>query len=244
MSGLKKLMGLDVEVPQIELRRIESLVGYHNNARTHSVGQREQIRASFRKFGWTNPVLADAMGIVAGHGRCESAREMYEAGEQINFPNGTPIPIGLVPVIDCTGWNAEMRRAYILADNKLALNAGWDEDLLSLELTDLADAGFDLSVIGFSTDELDALLNDVPPLDELPKLPDGDKDPFEQMTFTLHHTQAEQVQIALALAANQGPFDSDNPNSNGNALARICETYLTRVRPSALEPGADDGDPF
>lgn len=241
MTDLKKLMGMDVEVPQIELRTLDSLVGYHNNARTHSASQREQIRTSFRKFGWTNPVLADNMGIVAGHGRCQSAREMYDRGEQINFPNGAPIPIGMVPVIDCTGWSGEMRRAYILADNKLALNAGWDEDLLSAELTDLADAGFDLSVIGFSTEELDELLNDVPPLEELPNLPDGDKDPFEQMTFTLHHTQAEQVQIALALAANQGPFDSENKNSNGNALARICETYLTMVGTVGADDDADDG---
>lgn len=171
MADMKKLMGLDIDIPQITLRPIETLVAYHANARTHSPAQRELIKASMREYGWTNPVMADDMGIVAGHGRCESAAEMYDAGEQITFPGGAPIPIGMVPVIDCTGWSAAQRRAYILADNRIAMDAGWDVELLSAELKSLDDAGFDLTLTGFNDDELAELLAG----DEQEK-PDADPD--------------------------------------------------------------------
>lgn len=224
----------DLDIPQIELRGIETLIAYAHNARTHSKSQRQQVRQSFKQFGWTNPILVDNMGIVAGHGRCHTAQEMYDAGEQISFPNGVLIPLGLVPVIDCTGWDAQQRRAYILADNQLALNAGWDEDLLSLELTDLADGGFDVSVIGFSMEELDKYLNDVEPMPTMPELPTEERSEFEQMTFTLHRDQAAAIKQALSVAKDQGAFDGPNKNSNGNALARICETFLGL-------PGIDGG---
>lgn len=180
MTDLSRMMGLDVDVPQITLRPIESLVAYANNSRTHSPDQLEQIKASLLEFGWTNPVLADDMGTVAGHGRTMAAAELYRLGKQIKFPNGTPIPIGLVPVVDCTGWNNAQRRAYIIADNKLALNAGWNVDMLSIELTDLEAVDYDLSVIGFNEDELaELLLGDLEPPptdadpDAAPPLPDN-----------------------------------------------------------------------
>lgn len=171
MSDMKRLMGLDADVPKITLRPIESLVPYANNSRTHSPKQLEEIKASLLEFGWTNPVLADDLGTVAGHGRTMAAAELYKQGKQISFPSGSPIPIGYVPVVDCTGWSDAQRRAYIIADNKLALNAGWNEDLLSIELTDLDAAGFDLSLTGFDEDELANLL--APDLEP----PPDDKDP-------------------------------------------------------------------
>ncbi|MNG97582.1 hypothetical protein D3C79_567000 [compost metagenome] len=171
-KDIKKMLGFRPEaIPQIRLKDIETLIPYARNTRTHSKVQVEQIKRSMLEFGWTNPILADDLGIVAGHGRVLAAEELYRKGEQILFPNGTPIPIGQVPVVDCTEWSVEQRKAYIIADNKLALNAGWDEDLLSLELKDLDAAGFDLDVIGFDENELADLLRE----EEL-TLPE-DKDP-------------------------------------------------------------------
>jgi ParB-like chromosome segregation protein Spo0J len=136
------------------LRDVGELIGYARNARTHSDAQVAQIAASIVEFGWTNPVLADDVGIVAGHGRVMAARLMYGQGRTIKLPNGTPIPSGTVPVLDCTGWSAAQRKAYILADNALALQAGWDMELLAVEIGELQAEGFDLSLVGFSDDEL------------------------------------------------------------------------------------------
>jgi DNA modification methylase len=145
-------------IPQIELRPISSLVAYARNARTHSDSQVQQLMGSLLEFGWTNAVLADAAGIVAGHGRVMAASQLYREGRELRFPNGAPIPPGMVPVVDCSGWSEQQRRAYILADNKLALNAGWDEELLQLELGELREAGFDLAVAGWDAGELTELL--------------------------------------------------------------------------------------
>src|SRR5262249_52683127 len=120
---------------QIVLRSVESLIPYARNARTHSDAQVAQIAGSIREFGFTNPVLVDGEnGIVAGHGRVLAARKF-----------------GLteVPCIEVAYLTDAQRRAYIIADNKLALNAGWDEELLKLELGELKFGGFDVSLTGF-----------------------------------------------------------------------------------------------
>lgn len=135
-------------------RSVDGLVPYARNARTHDDAQVAQIAASIEEFGWTNPVLADEKGIVAGHGRVMAARKLYEAGRTIRLPNGIILPHGTVPVIDCSGWSEGQRKAYVLADNQLALNAGWDMELLKVELRDLADSGFGLELTGFSQEQL------------------------------------------------------------------------------------------
>ena len=128
---------------QIEQRDTKSLVPYESNARTHTDDQIDQIVRSIEQFGWTNPVLIDsAGGIIAGHGRVLAATQMG---------------VAQVPCIVLDGMTPEQKRAYIIADNKLALNAGWDDDLLAQEMSALADCGFDISVVGFTTEELDAL---------------------------------------------------------------------------------------
>ncbi|EPT1451895.1 site-specific DNA-methyltransferase [Escherichia coli] len=163
MADWKALAGLtDVVPPKITLMSIDHLQPYALNSRTHSPVQVEQLAASLLKFGWTNPVLADDKGIVAGHGRVMGAAEVYRRGKQITFPDGTPIPIGQIPVLDVSGWDEARRRAYIIADNKLALNAGWDEDLLKIEIKALEALEFDLDVIGFNDDELAELLAEIP----------------------------------------------------------------------------------
>lgn len=171
MPDLKKMMGLDPEVPQIKLRPLESLVAYARNSRTHSPAQVEQLQALLLEFGWTNAVLIDDLGIVAGHGRCMAAEALYKRGEQIKFPNGVPIPIGMVPTLDCSGWSAAQRKAYIIADNRSALSAGWDEEILRMELKELEAINYDLALTAFSDDELALLM-----VEEVEAPPDADPD--------------------------------------------------------------------
>ena len=201
---------------QLETIAIDRLIPYARNSRTHSDEQVAQVAASIREFGFTNPVLIDANGgIIAGHGRVMAARKLGLAD---------------VPCIRLAHLTDAQKRAYIIADNKLALNAGWDEEILALELLDLRGEDFALPLSGFTSEELEQIFSafDVSPLGEMPQMPSGDRQPFQQVTFTLHDTQAEQVQAALKAARNIGPYiGSPNQNGNGNALARICETYLT-----------------
>src|SRR4051794_1143329 len=106
----------------VEYRPAATLIPFAKNARTHSDAQVAQIAASIRGFGWTNPILIDGdNGIIAGHGRLLAARKLG---------------MDTVPVIELAGLSEAQKRAYIIADNKLALNAGWDDDLLGLELAD------------------------------------------------------------------------------------------------------------
>jgi len=139
---------------------IDALVPYARNARVHTEAQVSQIAASIEEFGFAAPVLADERGIVAGHGRVLAARRLFDNDRPVRLPNGTPVPDRCIPVIDCRGWSEAQRRAYILADNKLALNAGWDASALQLELADLSTEEFDMSVLGFSEVELAAILAD------------------------------------------------------------------------------------
>lgn len=128
----------------VEYRPLDSLVPYARNARTHSEAQVAEIAGSIREFGFTNPVLIAEDGtLIAGHGRVLAARLLG---------------MDTVPTISLAGLSDTQRRALVLADNRIALNAGWDEALLSLELTDLKEAGFDLGILGFEDGELDRLL--------------------------------------------------------------------------------------
>lgn len=127
---------------RIERRPIDSLVAYSRNARTHSEAQIAQVAASMQRFGWTSPVLVGEDGtLIAGHARVQAARLL----------GWTEVPCMLA-----AGWTAEERRAYVLADNQLALNAGWDADLLRFELEALAASGFAMDLLGF--EDLAALM--------------------------------------------------------------------------------------
>ena len=140
---LGKSAGNGWPADRIERWAVQRLVPYAKNARTHSAAQVDQIAASIREWGWTNPVLVDEAGtIIAGHGRVLAARKLR---------------IVDVPVMVAAGWTEVQKRAYTIADNKLTLNGGWDEELLGLELEELEVLGFDLDLIGFSEDERVAL---------------------------------------------------------------------------------------
>ena len=196
----------------INNKKVTELIPYVNNARTHSEEQVIQIAASIKEFGFTNPVLIDGdNGIIAGHGRLMAAKKL-----------------GLeeVPTIELSYLSEAQRKAYILADNKLALNSGWDNDLLAIEFAELGELGFDLDLTGFSSEEIGVDGFEADEV-EMPDLRSGDKEPFQQMTFTLHDDQVEQIKAACDIAKKMGEFDSLNENSNGNALARVCETFMT-----------------
>lgn len=129
---------------KVEKRKVSSLTPYARNARTHSADQVDQIAASIREWGWTVPVLVDeAGGLIAGHGRVMAAKKLG---------------ITDVLVMVAAGWSEAQKRAYVLADNKLALNAGWDTDLLKVELADLKALDFDIDLTGFGSGELADLL--------------------------------------------------------------------------------------
>lgn len=152
---------------QIEQIGIATLIPFAKNSRTHSDAQVAQIAASIREFGFTNPVLVDeANGIIAGHGRVLAARKL-------KLPE--------VPCIRLAHLTDAQKRAYVIADNKLALNAGWDEAMLKLELADLKALDFDLDLTGFNTDEIDALLAE-PGTEGLTDPDDTPEPPVEPVT--------------------------------------------------------------
>lgn len=193
---------------------ISSLIPYARNSRTHSDDQVTKIAASIKEFGFLNPVIVDGEnGIVAGHGRVMAAKKLG---------------MDEVPVIEADHLTDAQRRAYVIADNRLALDSAWDDELLRVEFAELEGLGFDLELTGFSLDEIGALgFDNDSALDQMPLLPDGDKEPYQQKTFILHDEQAAVVDDAVTLARTNPLSDTGiNENSNGNALALICEQWL------------------
>jgi DNA modification methylase len=142
---------------------IDALIPYARNSRTHSDAQVAQIAASIKEWGFTTPVLVDEQGgIIAGHGRTLAARKLGMTE---------------VPALVARGWTDAQKRAYVIADNKLALNAGWDQELLQIELADLGEVGFDIELIGFSAEELEAfepveMTEGLTDEDEVPEVPE------------------------------------------------------------------------
>ena len=129
---------------KITVKKVDSLIPYVKNSRTHSPDQVAQIAASIKEFGWTNPILVDGdNGIIAGHGRLMAARKLGHKE---------------VPTIELKDLTETQKKAYIIADNRLALNAGWDNEMLTIELNDLLADGFALDILGFDPKEIAALL--------------------------------------------------------------------------------------
>lgn len=140
---------------EIVYKKIDDLIPYINNARTHDEEQIKQICASINEYGWTNPVLIDEKGmIIAGHGR-------VEAGKRLDIKE--------IPCIVLSHLTEKQKKGYVIADNKMALNAGWNEDLLKLELDNLKELDFDLELTGFSIDELNDLFIEDEEENEIPQ---------------------------------------------------------------------------
>jgi len=147
---------MEIGAEKIEMRPLAELVPYARNARTHSESQVSVLAASIGRYGFNNPVLIDAAGgIIAGHGRVLAAKRLG---------------METVPVVPLAHLTEDEKRAYILADNKTAELSGWDEDLLRIEVADLAEKDFDLGGIGFDEKEIDKLLVEPDPADD-----DGDE---------------------------------------------------------------------
>lgn len=201
--------------PSVEMMPLASLKPHPNNPRQHPDRSIDAVKRSIEAFGFTNPVLVSADGyVLAGHTRIKAAER---AG------------LREVPVIrlSLSGPDAD---AYLIADNQTATLSEWDMPKLADLLSELDGNGFDATLTGFDTDELEKILGHVPAI-EFGGLPDGEKSPFEQMTFTLTADQADTLREAMEAAKNSGPFvDTGNENSNGNALARVAEFALGAFR--------------
>ncbi len=161
-------MNLSQSKLEVSYRPLATLAPYERNARQHSGAQVAQIAASILEFGFTNPLLIDENGtIIAGHGRLAAAHHLR---------------LDEVPTITLRGLSDQQRRALTIADNKLALNASWDEELLTFELHNINSEGFDLGLTGFGPDELDKLLR---PLDGA-AAPPGEFAEFDESVETEH----------------------------------------------------------
>lgn len=161
---------------KVTRRKVASLIPYARNSRTHSDEQVAQIAASIKEWGFTNPILVDIDGeIIAGHGRLLAAQKLN---------------IDEVPTMTAVGWSEAQKRAYVIADNKLALNAGWDETLLKIELKDLSDFKFNLPDIGFSLDEL-ASLFDEPDFDAASEDDQGKLDELDPKMVNCPHCKQD-----------------------------------------------------
>jgi hypothetical protein len=211
---------------QIVMRATASLIGYARNSRTHDERQIDVLCKSITEYGFTNPILIDGdRGVIAGHGRIMAAEKL-----------------GLVevPCIELRHLTNDQKRAYLIADNAIADMSTFNEALLAQELADLSGVGIEATDLGFDAAEVDRLMEIMgtefaKPLDAWPTLPSGDRAPIQQVTLTLHDEQVATLKRAIEKARGMGPFvDTGNENSNGNAIARICEQFL--------DPEADDGD--
>ena len=147
---------------KVQRRSVKSIIPYARNSRTHSEEQVAQIAASIKEWGFTNPILVDIDGeVIAGHGRLLAAQKLG---------------LDEVPCITAVGWSDAQKKAYVIADNKLALNAGWDDVLLKIELKELGDLNFDLPLTGFSLDELAKLFDDKSLVDTLDDFKEFDEE--------------------------------------------------------------------
>jgi len=201
---------------QIKEIEVSKLIPYANNSRTHDDAQVAQLAASIKEFGFRNPILVDGVGIIAGHGRLLAARKLG---------------LEKVPTIDCSDMTENQKKAYIIADNKLALNSGWDTNLLSLELQELDSNGFNLELLGFDSKELDELLapevvEGLTDEDAVPDVPDEPKTKLGDIYILGNHrlmcgdsTSLDKIEKLLDgemadMAFTDPPYNVDYGNSN------------------------------
>ena len=222
---------------------IDRLVPYARNSRTHSDEQVAQIAASIREWGWTTPILVDADGgIIAGHGRVLAARKLG---------------ISEVPVIIATGWSDEQKRAYVIADNKLALNAGWDNELLNLELQELSGLGFNMELTGFTDEEIKALMpvevtegltdeDDTPPVPEQPvtvlgdvwvmgkhRVMCGDSTSVDAVDRLMDGQKADMVFTDPPYGVDYEGINNDSRDGLADLLRQAFANYVLASKPGA-----------
>jgi len=205
----------------IELVPVTTLIPYIRNPRQHSEQQVAQLAASMKEFGWVNPVLRDEdQTILAGHGRIMAA-------QKLGWPDA--------PVMTAVGWSEAKKRAYVIADNKLALNATWDVGLLNAEIEALSDDDFDLNLIGFSDQDLERLADDLMSerFNEAQNQSGDDEhkeDPVPRST-----SNPDQVALTIPMTVDQRQLIFDaiqhakrelGLDQSAEALWAICRLYL------------------
>ena len=178
----------------ITYQSLRSLVPYARNSRTHSRPQIQKLKGSLREYGWTTAMAVADGGMLAGHGRLMAALELADEGVAIP---GNPDP-WQGPTVDLSHLTETQRRAYVIADNKLALDAGWDTDMLAMELGDLASDGFDLSLAGFNASEVEILLNGWnPEMGKIDKTPPDNASLLATLKVKCEQEQAGTVEQAI-----------------------------------------------
>lgn len=211
----------------IGLVPLDDLQPYDRNARAHPPEQVEQIKDLIREFGFTNPILADLDDggtIAAGHGRRLALLSLFEDGETVKLPNGRDLPEGFAPVIDCSGWSIEQRRAYTLADNKVGENGGWLDEILAVELSSLLDEAPEVKrFTGFTDKEIRKLTaaltgglggqaaNDAPPAPDAPVSRVGDVwqlGPHRVMCGSSSETRGNEFLSGVDLVLTDPPYCS------------------------------------
>ena len=203
---------------------ISEIKPYDRNARTHSTEQVKQIMDAIKEWGFTNPLLIDEQGnLIAGHGRLEAVKQL----NKVDFKDE---PILELPAIVVKGLSDSQKKALIIADNQIALNAGWDYEVLALELKELESVNYDLDLLAF--DNVDDILGEIldnENVDEIePKIAPAERESMATMNFLLSVEQSELIKDALKKAQSGGfdLSDESNINKNGNALAFICREFL------------------
>jgi hypothetical protein len=199
----------------IEKIAIESLIPYVNNQKIHTQEQIEKIAGSIKEFGFLNPIIVDKDNvIIAGHGRYEGAKKLG---------------LEKVPVLRAEHLTPAQVKAYRIADNRLAELSQWDEDLVKLEIMALEECGYDFDNLGL---EFDFDIASIDEVDEVEvELPDGDKTPIRNITFSVSEEQYDKINEALKIAKEYPLFDPMglNENQNGNALYYIVEFFLNNL---------------
>ena len=229
--------------PQIEVRKIQSLRPYLGNARTHSKKQVRQIASSIQRFGFTNPVLiSDDDEIIAGHGRVMAAKELG---------------LATVPTLKLSHLSPAERRAYVLADNKLALNAGWDNETLAIELQALIDIDFDVSLTGFSLAEVDLVLDqagesnpeEVAPADVVPEPPSSTVSRLGDLWLLGRHRllcgdARSAADYRLLLGEEKPDLIFTDPPYNVRIDGNVCGLGSVRHREFAMASGEMSQEQF
>jgi len=204
---------------KIEYRNTKDLIPYINNSRTHDQNQITQIASSIKEFGFTNPILVDGdKGVIAGHGRLEAAKLLK---------------IDSVPVIELQHLSPAQKKAYVIADNKLALNSGWDIELLHLEMEGLREFDYDITLTGFSEADLARLADDV----DLMRMKNMEKEAEDKDSFVndekpktdelfpfsvmIDHYQRETIFAALRKAKQEHDLENSS-----QAIWAICKEYI------------------
>jgi len=200
-----------LKIQQID---IDKIIPYINNPRKNL--NSDKVASSIKEFGFQQPIVVDKdMSIIVGHTR-------YEAAKKLDLKT-VPVVIADLPPLKA--------KAYRIADNRLNEDSEWDYNFLNIEFTDLLDNHYDLDSLGFNNQELENFITFEKDLEQdMPVLSDEDKSPFQQMTFTLHDSQAEIVKNALEYIKKQKIDDDVNENKNANALTEICKLFYEKIR--------------